>query len=283
MGIIGAAPSAGGFLVAPIAGFLIVWLGWRSALAVLGMGAALVLLLAIIFLVRSRPTGAELEEAGELRLEQEAVEAQAVEQRLWTYRELLTNRNFLLLVIGAGTLLASDRAILISIVPYLFDQGIDLQMASFMVSALTGSALVGKLIVGALADFVDARKLFYAVAALHVLLLVLFKMQPGYWILMSASLIVGIGIGGVLPVKQVLIASLFGSASYGTVLGVAGMILQVLMLTALHFIGEVRDRTGSYELAFEVFIILVFMSALLVSLIRPMVSVPLAMQNREAA
>lgn len=269
MGIIGAAPSAGGFILAPVAGFLIVWLGWRSALAVLGLGAAAILLLAAIFLVRSRPDAGELEKIGELGSSDTDSDGHVDEHKVWGYRELLTDRSFLLLVVGTGMLLASDRAILISIAPYLADQGIDLQMAAFMVSALTGSALLGKLVVGYLADFVDARRLFYAVAALHVVLLVLFIMAPPYWVLMSASLIVGVGIGGVLTVTQVLIASLFGSGSYGTILGVAGMILQILMLSALRFIGEVRDRTGSYELAFEVFMIFVACSIFLVWMIRP--------------
>jgi MFS family permease len=134
-------------------------------------------------------------------------------------------------------------------------------MAGFLISTLTGSSIIGKLVVGYAADYVDPRRIFLVVVALHVVLLVMFIVQPGYWIMFAISAVVGVGIGGVLPTYQVLTASVFGSASYGTVIGTATVIQQVMMMAAFRFIGEARDRTGSYNIAFEVFIAIALLAA----------------------
>ena len=165
-------------------------------------------------------------------------------------------------------LIASDRAVLVSVAPYLADAGYSVGAAALVLSVLGGSALTGMMLVGYLAERVDPRKIFAMIVALHVALLLLFTIGPSYKLLLVGSAIVGLGIGGVLPAKQVLMACSFGSASYGTVLGTASVILQILMMAALRFIGEVHDRTGSYALAFEAFILLAVLSGVFVWQVR---------------
>lgn len=263
LALVGIAVSASGFVLSPFIAYLIVSYGWRTALPMVGILAGGVIVLMVILLIRPRPSDAQLHGSGELD-RVTTREEDSAEQRVWTYRELITNRNFLLLACGAGLLFASDRALLVSVAPYLSDAGIELQMAGFLISALTGSSIVGKLIVGYAADYVDPRKIFLIVAALHVVLLIMFTLRPDYWIMFAISMVVGIGIGGVLPIYQVLTASIFGSASYGTVIGTGTVVHQVLMMSAFRFIGEARDRTGSYDIAFQTFIGLVLLAAFLI-------------------
>ncbi len=263
--------SAGGMIVPPIAGHLIALYGWRAAVAAIGIGAGGVIVATALTLVRVRPSDEDLRIAGE---EDPAgsVEAHRREKHMWTYRELLTNRNFLFLMLGAGLLVASDRAVLVSVGPYLADAGYGVEAAALVLSVLGASSLGGMMVVGYLSERIDPRQIFAMIVALHVALLSLFMIQPSYPLLLAGAAVVGLGIGGVLPAKQVLMASSFGSASYGTVLGTGSIILQVLMMIALRFIGEVHDRTGSYTLGFEVFIALAVISGILiwqVRLLRP--------------
>ena len=244
-------------------GFLIGDFGWRSALALLGAGCGLLILLSAILLVRVRPSEEELRAAGE-----DLAGSQASEARIWGYKDLLRNRNFLLIAFGGGLFIASDRALLVSVAPYFSDGGFTVQQAGVMLSVLGGSSLAGKLLVGYLADFIDPRRIFIAVAALHIALLLVLMVEPSYPVLIGAAAVLGIGLGGVMPAQQVLTASVFGSASYGTVLGTAAIIIQVLMMVALRFIGEVYDRTGSYGLAFQVFIVVVIISTMMIWRIR---------------
>lgn len=263
LALVGIGASAAGFALSPLIAWLIVEFGWRGALPIIGTLAAAVILAMSLFVIRDRPTVQQLKEAGELS-ETETESEATREQRRWGNRELLTNRNFILLALGAGLLFASDRALMISIAPYLTDGGITLEMAGLMISALTGSSIAGKLIVGYLADTVDPRRIFLVVAGLHIVLLVTFIIQPGYWAMFGVALLAGIGIGGVLPTWQVLTARTFGSASYGMVIGTGAVIHQVLMMASFRFVGEVSDRTGSYDGAFLFFIALVVVSAILV-------------------
>lgn len=265
LALVGIGASAAGFVLSPLIAFLIEKLGWRGALPVIGTISALAIIAMAVFLIRDRPTRAQLIESGEMSEADETLEA-THEQRKWGNLELLRNRNFILLALGAGLLFASDRALMISVAPYLSDAGFDLKMAGLMISALTGSSIVGKLLVGYLADYVDPRRIFLIVAALHIVLLVTFMVQPGYWAMFAVALVAGIGIGGVLPTWQVLTARTFGSASYSMVIGTGTVIHQILMMAAFRFVGEVSDRTHSYNAAFAVFIGLVVVSAVLISL-----------------
>jgi sugar phosphate permease len=260
LALVGIAASAAGFLLSPLIAFLIVSYGWRGALFIMGLLAGAVIVLMALALVRSRPREEQLRASGELD-QLKTGQEERTEQQHWSYRELLTNRNFLFLAFGAGLLFASDRALVTSVAPYLSDAGTSLQMAGFLISTLTGSSIIGKLVVGYAADYVDPRRIFLVVVALHVVLLVMFIVQPGYWIMFAISAVVGVGIGGVLPTYQVLTASVFGSASYGTVIGTATVIQQVMMMAAFRFIGEARDRSGSYNIAFEVFIAIALLAA----------------------
>jgi sugar phosphate permease len=156
LALVGIAASAAGFVLSPLIAFLIVRYGWRTALFIMGPLAGAVIILMALTLVRSRPSEPQLRASGELnqlRTRQE----DKTELKNWTSLELLTNRNFLFLAFGAGLLFASDRALVTSVAPYLSDAGTGLQMASFLISTLTGSSILGKLVVGYAADYVDPR------------------------------------------------------------------------------------------------------------------------------
>jgi MFS family permease len=266
LALVGISASAAGFIFSPIAAWLIVTYSWRTALTGLGLFSCTMILLMAFLLVRDRPTPEQLQ-ASEAFPPGAELPA-STEERQWSFGRLVRERNFLLLSFGIGLLFASDRSLLISVAPYLNDQGVDLKMAGLLASVLMGSSIVGKLVVGAIADYVDPRRIFLVVAGLHLVLLVSFLVQPGYWVLFGISLVSGLGIGGVLPVNQVLTARVFGSASFGAVIGTAAVVHQLIMMISFRFIGEVRDRTGDYSAALQTFIVFVVISAILVSLVR---------------
>ena len=138
-----------------------------------------------------------------------------------------------------------------------------------MVSLKTISAIGGKLIVGYLADKVDLRLLFLAVAMCSIALLTVYIMQPSYWVLLGCVAMFGIAVGGVFPVWTTLTAWLFGVQSYGMVMGLMTIITQPFAMVAIRFIGEVHDRSGSYIPAFITFIGLVVVAIIMIGLVKP--------------
>ncbi|MCA9512332.1 MAG: MFS transporter [Myxococcota bacterium] len=263
LGIVAVSTATGGLVMTPITAWLIGRHGWRGALAITGVcGAVVIVGLAAAF-VRSRPTEEQLREGGEIDDDAPAAAA-ALDARAWPLRDLLASRNFWLLALGAGLLISSDGAILISKVPYLLDIGIDAQSAAFLVSVQSLSALTGKLAVGFAAERYDVRRLFGAMAVAHLVMLAVLLAKPSYWTLFTVFALVGVAIGGVHPVFTMLVALAFGAGSYGAVHGRINVVTMPLMLGASYFIGRVHDDTGSYDAAFWTFGVLVLVAALLV-------------------
>lgn len=270
LGVVALSTSVGGFIAQPLTAFLIDTFGWRDALFLIGVGPMVVFLLMALFVVRDRPTKST---SG---YEQEFVHAAATgnvntpaQERVWTTREIVTNRNFWLVSLSIGLLFGIDQAVLLSQVPYFQDAGYALKTVSLLVAVKAISAIGGKLLVGYLADKVDLRLVFTSVASCNALLLMVYIMQPSLWLLFAAVSLLGIAVGGVFPAWSTILAWLFGSRSYGSVMGLMAVIMQPFAMVAMRFIGQVHDNAGTYVPAFATFIVLDLIAIALIFLVRP--------------
>lgn len=274
LGIMAVATSLGGFIFTPIIALLIEHLGWRSALMTTGITACAIIPLLALLLIRDRPTGAEPRYDQEFN-DDESSAGQvagvkvAAEERPWTYAELFRNRNFWLVSIGITLLFASDQALIVSQIPHFQDAGITAAAAAVITSFMAMSAIGGKILVGYLADKVDLRWVFFVVAVAHMVLLVVYILMPAYWVLFGLAVLFGIGIGGVFPVWSTLLAWLFGSRSYGTIMGLMTIPMKLSGVVTIRLVGEIHDRTGSYAVAFLIFSVMIALAIVLVSMVRP--------------
>lgn len=260
LGSLAVATSAGGFIFTPLTALMIENLGWREALTIIGMLAITVVSLMTLLVIRDQPKGQERgyqREFAGTDVDGHETETPAdgnSGDEAWSYGRLLRDRNFWLLTLGIGLLYGSDQALVTSTVPYFQDIGIDLSAAAVIMSCITVSAILGKLLVGYLADKVDLRYVFLMVVLMHIALLVTFLAQPPYWVLLLMSVCFGVGIGGVFPVWATFLAHLFGSASFGTAMGLMTVIMKLFSILAVRAIGDIYDLSGSYETAFTLFI-----------------------------
>jgi MFS family permease len=265
LGIATVSSGAGGFVMIQVITWLIGRHGWRGALVWTGALIALSIGTLALVLIRSRPSDETLERAGELT----GVAVDGVSsERAWSPRQVLGQRNFWCIAFGTGLLMASDGAILASKIPYLLELGIEAQAASLLVACQTASSVVGKIGIGLAADRVDLRRLFAAVALCHVLLLLVLIAQPSYAVLLVSLSLFGVGMGGVYPLLATLTAASFGSKSFGMVAGSMQLALLPVSIGLITFIGASHDRTGSYTLAFWVFIGVVLLASALVAGVR---------------
>jgi MFS family permease len=270
LGIVALSTSVGGFISQPLTAYLIDSFGWRDALFLIGLVPMIVFLFMALFVVRDRP------DESTPGYDEEFIQATSVgrsntpaHERVWSTREILTSRNFWLVSLGIGLLFGIDQAVLLSQVPYFQDAGYELKLVSLLVAVKTISAIGGKLMVGYLADKVDLRFVFSAVAGCNALLLSVYIMQPSLWVLFTAVAFLGIAVGGVFPAWSTILAWLFGARSYGSVMGLMAVIMQPFAMVAMRFIGQVHDKTGDYLLAFATFIVLDLVAIVLIFLVRP--------------
>ena len=115
-----------------------------------------------------------------------------------------------------------------------------------------------------LADRIDKRWLFTAVAACNLAFLLVLLSAPGFVPLMVACCVIGLAIGGTYPLWMTLTADCFGSTSFGAVMGTMNFVVMPFSIASIRFIGEVFDRTGRYDLAFQVFIGTAFLATALI-------------------
>ena len=261
LGIAAVASSMGGFVLIPIVTALMERFEWRGALLVTGLSVSAVTIVISLIFIQSKPSDEIVTHHKEFKLPD--TEA-AVSEPSWRARDLYSRFKFWLLALGVGLLLASDQAILTSQVPYLRDLGFTSGQAAAVASAMTFSAIGGKLIVGYLADHVDQRHLFALVAIFHMALLGVFLMKPSFTMMLAFSSVFGAAVGGIYPVWSALTASRFGAKSFGLVFGCMAPITQILAIIFIRLIGESYDRTGDYDMAFYGFFVAVLIGMVLI-------------------
>lgn len=264
LGILAISASVGGMVTQPIAAYLIDTFGWRDALFMIGMFATILFVLMGTFVIKDRP------KATDPGYDQEFIptsntSAPSSTEHLWSNSELLRSRNFWLLSCAVGLLFAADQAMLASQVPFFLDLGLSLSQAALLVTVKTGSAILGKVVVGFLADKTDLRYVYTYVAGSNMLLMAIYVTQPSFNVLVVSVALFGIAIGGVYPIWTTLLAWLFGTASYGRVMGLMAMFILLGGVASMAFTGLIYDYANSYVPAFSAFIGIVALSILLVS------------------
>ncbi|GAA4948378.1 MFS transporter [Halioxenophilus aromaticivorans] len=277
LGILALSTSVGGLLSQPFTGWLITNLGWRHTLLIIGILCFFVFLFLSMFLIKDKPDPSIYKYEDEfdsnvdskVSAKESTAEPRAITEPTFSYVDILRTKNFWLLTCAIGIFFGVDQSILVSQVPYFLDRGYTLEIAATLVSIKTLSAIGGKLIVGFLADKVDLRSLFTAVALCNISLMSIYILQPSFWILVLFLSLLGVAVGGVFPVWTTSVAWLFGSRSYGTAMGMTAIGTQIFTMLNIRFVGEVYDRTGTYKIAFVVFIGMVAIAILLFRSITP--------------
>ena len=78
----------------------------------------------------------------------------------------------------------------------------------------------------------------------------------------------GYGVGGVVPMHGAVVGKTFGRDRFGAVLGLMRPAMFPIQILGVPFAGWIFDVTGSYDIAFQVFLGLYFLAALAVSFYR---------------
>jgi len=257
LGIAAIATSAGGFIIVPIFAKLISVMGWRTATLVIGIIFAVIIIILSQLYIVGRPEEIDQFPDGNLKHTK-------IEKNIEGDRSFVKRPEFWLISLGAGLVLGSDQALLVSLIPYAQEAGASREAAAILMSAITISAIAGKLVVGWLSEHWDHRLLFAAVCVANLIFLLALLMNPSYWVLMMVCALVGLAIGGVYPVWTSMTAKNFGPGAFSKVYGSMNLITIPLMLISITIAGRTFDQTGTYELAFKIFIPQVILAAILI-------------------
>ena len=250
VGIAAIGISVGGFVMPPIANFLIEAVGWRMSLVLLGGFVAVFLLPLAVLITVGKPS--EIDQYPDGVFDAEHDQAQSGDHSEVTMKWILAQRSFWLLTSCVGLLSLCSIMLVTYIVPYARVNGISAQHSALLISLYAGSAVVGKFALGWFGDQLSKRRVMIFVQIIGTvgwLFMVLFQ---GGWALMTSASLVGFAVGGMTPLWATLIAQYFGEEAFGRVKGAMTLAMIVFLVVPGPLGGYLYDLYGSYETGFSI-------------------------------
>lgn len=241
--------SVGGFTMPPLAATLLAAFGWRSTFVILGTTTALLVIpIAWVVLKRQPPVDEAL-----LALE---LDASTPRRRALGTRELLSDRNFRILVIGFLPLTLTFNAVQMNLGAYAQDIGVTQQQAAWLVSQLSILMLIGKVLFGQISDRFDQRTLYWGLAGGMIAAVLIISAAGNYTVLGIGTGVLGFVYAGYLPLIGAIIANRFGTRGFGQAMGLTSTFLGLGSAGAF-VAAAVRDMSGSYAIAFSLFLAII--------------------------
>jgi len=136
---------------------------------------------------------------------------------------------------------------------------------AFLLTVAGGFAITGKLVFGFMMDRMPAKITVMVGVTAYFCSTLMLVFNDTYAGLIVASALFGLGFGGMVPVRSVLISRLFGVAKFSRVNGLLSFFIAPATFWVL-ITGYIVDTTGTYVSAFQVWSV-AFLLAGFVSLI----------------
>ncbi|MEP7143735.1 MAG: MFS transporter [Ferruginibacter sp.] len=253
MGIAYLGIGVGGMMVPQIAKWLNMRMDWRSSLVVLG-----VFMIAVAFpmawFVKENPV--------------DSLNETIEKEPKISFKTILKSRSFYLLTIGSMCSIGAVAGIsqnlkLFFSLDLKYSQG----QAANIISLVLGSSIIGRLLMGWLADRYQKKHIMLLIYTLisGSILLLYFADTPG--IIYLFAFIFGIGLGGDYMIIPLMAAELFGVKVMGRVMGLILTFDGLGEAFSPMLAGWLRDRHGSYFTGFAALIFLSVAGTIAVALL----------------
>lgn len=247
--------SIAGVILPLILNELVNSLGWRTTVFSYSVVVAAILVPTILIVLRDRP-----EEIGEVKDGRQRTNEESIgdepksgeDQNAWTWQELARSKAFWATGLIFGPMMCVYVAIMIHLFGHVVASGFSTERAAFVVSVVALFSLVGKPIVGFLADFIGARATIWISLFLQGTALVTFAVSSELWHFVFAAAVHGLGYSALSPIRAFVLAENIGVASLGASMGLLRWIEMPFAVSASPLAGFVFDATGSYSGAFLV-------------------------------
>jgi len=247
MGIAAAAGSFGQFAMLPGTLGLIGWLGWSSALLALGLLVALIVPLAAM--LRGGP---RVPDTGPRQSLAEAL------------REALGHSGFRLLALGFFVCGFQVVFIGIHLPAYLVDRGLPATAGTTVLALVGLFNIVGTYTAGWLGGRYSKPKLLVGLYLMRAVVISTFFFAPlTLWTAYGFGIAMGLLWLSTVPLTNGTVATLFGVRNLSMLGGIVFLFHQIGSFCGGWLGGWVYDRTGSYDLVWQISIALCFMAAAL--------------------
>lgn len=215
---------------------LLAWWGWRATIATL---AAAYLVLAVLIVLALRPHAAA--ERGALRGTIRLRDVPWRDPTLWV------------VCLTYAGIYAFVTSVQLHLHAHLTDLGYTPGDAAGVLSTLTFVGAVGAPLFGVIAERTTARFALLVVVSVLTLTAVALGSIRELGTFTGWAIVYGLVNSGVVALLTLVLAELFGAEQIGRLMGIAMVICMSATMAGNLFSANVFDRTGSYELAWQVY------------------------------
>jgi len=261
--------NVGSVIFAPLAVMLIANYGWRGAYLWLGVGAALIIPLALLMRdvkpVQRKPATATGDTVSEFRSGPQL-----------TLREAMRHRVFWTLNFATMCCCITHSDILLHGANFMTDVGLDTATAAKVLATMAFFGMIGKVGNGILADRIGPKPAlagFLFLQAVMVPFFLLAKEPPHFFFW---AVLFGLGYGGPMPVYAMVFRQHFGTRSIGAILGAFFVLAAFGMGFGAWMGGALHELTGSYTMPFLISAGAGFVAVILVLTLPPSPTEPVA-------
>jgi len=242
-------------------------IGWRTTAVFLAV-TSLSLALPISKVIRNRPEDMGLRTDGDPPVEDLAVDSDSTADEIdgsgvsssprvqvpdgdFTLRQAIVTRAFWLIAFGHGFTSMIIIAIMAHLAPLLtLDRGYSVPMAGLVVTAYTAVSMVFQLIGGYMGDRVPKRVALFFFSSIQASAIFILIFAPNIAYVFLFAVVFGMGFGGRNPLTTSIRGDYFGRSSFGKIMGMTQLPMNVLLLISPIFAGYMRDTLGNYDIAF---------------------------------
>lgn len=255
-GIVNAGGSAGQFLITPLAGALMVGLGWGNALQVLG--GLVLLALPAIFVLKGKPQAVVAARDSAVSGAPENPGSRAV------IAQALANRSYVLLCVGFFVC-GFHVAFLGTHLPGVIEScGLPVQFGAWALAMLGLFNIVGSLAMGWAVGRWRMKSLLSLVYATRALAVLVFMLVPktGAVALVFAA-VMGLTFLSTVPPTVGLVAKFFGTRHMAMLFGLVMLVHQIGGFLGAWLGGKVFEATGNFDIVWIIDILLAVGAALI--------------------
>lgn len=255
-GIVNAGGSAGQFLITPLAGALMVGLGWGNALQVLG--GLVLLALPAIFVLKGKPQAVVAARDSAVSGAPENPGSRAV------IAQALANRSYVLLCVGFFVC-GFHVAFLGTHLPGVIEScGLPVHFGAWALAMLGLFNIVGSLAMGWAVGRWRMKSLLSLVYATRALAVLVFMLVPktGAVALVFAA-VMGLTFLSTVPPTVGLVAKFFGTRHMAMLFGLVMLVHQIGGFLGAWLGGKVFEATGNFDIVWIIDILLAVGAALI--------------------
>ena len=174
----------------------------------------------------------------------------------WTASQAIKTSAFWLIAFGHGFTSMVLLAIMTHLGLLLKDRGFDIQTTGWVVAAYTGVAMIFQIVGGYSGDRAPKNWVLFGFTTIQAVGVVVLTFAHSLPMVYLFAVLFGIGFGGRNPLTVAIRGEYFGRASFGKILGLSTVPMNVLLLISSPLAGYLRDVQGDYTDAFLILALL---------------------------